>query len=232
MRKNILNLLIVFIIGMAGGIFAQYVPWPFLNQNVSGPVYMTQEKKITTYVQENTALREAVSKVEKTVIAVKTKTADNELILGSGFVVTSDGLIVTLADLIPKGSSFYFFVDNKWPAFQILKRDLKNNLALVKVEESGLATSAFADLAKMQLGERVFLVAMDFSTTTPQKIVNEGIVSFFNESSIKTSILSQESASGSPLFDIEGNVVGLSAVAADGKVSAIPISFVKEFIGM
>lgn len=232
MAKNILKALLIFIIGIAGGIFAGQVNWPFSNEKTPAPVYLTEEKKITTYIQENAALAEAVQKVEKTVIGVRTKMAGGEVLQGSGLIVTSDGLLVTLASLVPRGSEFYFYVDGRWPAFQILKRDLVNDLALVKIQDGGLPTAGFADFTKMKLGERVFLVAMDFSTTTPQRMVNDGIVSFFDDNLIKTNIFDVPTAAGSPLFNIEGNIVGLNAVAADGRVAAIPISLIRQFIGL
>ncbi len=233
MAKSVLKILIVFVIGMAGGIFADQVNWPFLeNEGTTSPVYVTEKKEITTYVQENVALREAVERVEKTVIGVKTQTPTGEVLQGSGLIVTSDGLLVTLASLVPRGSDFYFYVDGQWPAYQILKRDLENDLALVKIEDGGLSTAGFADLTKMKLGERIFLVGMDFSTTTPQRIVNDGIISFFNENSIKTNIFDVSTVAGSPLFNIEGNIVGLNAVAEDGRVSTIPISIIRPFLGL
>ena len=105
-------------------------------------------------------------------------------------------------------------------------------MALVKIEDGGLSTAGFADLTKMKLGERIFLVGMDFSTTTPQRIVNDGIISFFNENSIKTNIFDVSTVAGSPLFNIEGNIVGLNAVAEDGRVSTIPISIIRPFLGL
>ena len=133
---------------------------------------------------------------------------------------------------MPQGSEFFFFVDGKWPNYQILKRDLENDLALVKIEGSGFSTAGFANLEKIKLGERVFLVGMDFSSSTPQKIVNEGIVSFFSEDSIQTNIVDSATVAGSPLFNIEGNIVGLNIISPSGKISTIPISKIKQFIGL
>ena len=240
MAKNILKILAVFVIGTVGGIFADQILWPYFIERPlfyqyrleQSPVYVTERKETTMYIQENFALREAVEKVEKVVIGVKTKTKTGEVLEGSGLVVTSDGLIITLASLVPQGSEFYFFIDGKWPNYQILKRDLTNNLALIKVEGSGLSTVGFADLEKTKLGERIFLIGMDFSTSTPQKIVNEGIISFFDEDSIQTNIFDQSSVSGSPLFNIEGRAVGLNVVDKDGKVSTIPITLIRPFIGL
>ena len=242
MTKNILKILLIFTLGALGGIWAQISLLPFLTdcsyfqnfqfvKNIREKVVLISPRTEVT-VQENIALRMAVEKVEKVVVGVKTKTLDGEILKGSGLVVTSDGLIVTLADLVPRGSSFYFYVDDQWPAFQILKRDLENNLALVKIEDGGLGTCSFADLGRIKLGERVFLVGMDFSTSTPQKIVNEGIISFFDKDSIQTNILEKQETSGSPLFDIGGNVLGLNIVAQNGKISTIPIAKIRIFIGL
>ena len=151
MAKSVFKILTVFIVGIVGGIFADQILWPYFIERPlfhqyrleQSPVYVTEKKETTLYIQENLALRETVEDVIPAVVGVKTKTNDEEVLIGSGLVVTSDGLIVTLASLVPQGSEFYFFVDDQWPAFQILKRDLENNLALVKVEKSGLKTRGF-----------------------------------------------------------------------------------------
>lgn len=236
MAKSLFRILTIFIIGMVGGIFAEQIFWPyfverplFYKYNLEPqPIYVTERKTVT--LQENVALQGAVEKVEKVVVAVKTKTAEGKVLKGGGLVVTTDGLIVTLAELLPPGSDFYFYVDEKWPSYQILKR--KNNLALIKVGQEGLSTCGFADLKKTKLGERVFLVGFDFSTTTPQLIVNEGIIKSFAQNSIQTNIFEKATADGSPLFNIEGKVVGLCTVDEEGIVSAIPITTIRHFTGL
>ncbi len=139
MSKNILKILAVFILGTVGGIFADQILWPYFIERPlfyqygleQSPIYLTEKKETTNYIQENVALREAVEKVAKTVVGVKTETEEGEVLKGSGLIVTNDGFLVTLADLLPQGSDFAFYIDGDWPAYQVLKRDLKNNLALV-----------------------------------------------------------------------------------------------------
>lgn len=242
--KNLLQILAIFVIGTIGGIFADQILWPYFVERPlfqqykleQSPTYLTEKTEITLYVQENTAIRQSVQDVLPAVVGVKTKTLSGEALSGSGLVLTSDGLIVTLADLTPKGSEFSFFVDGKWPAFQILKRDLKNNLALVKLERGGLKSRGFADMAKIKLAEPVFLVGTDFaaaisSTTAPYNTVNAGIITAFNEDLIETNIFEKKNISGSPLFDIEGKMAGLSVIAEDGRVWAIPANIIRVFAG-
>src|SRR3989344_5983529 len=240
MAKNILKILSIFIVGAVGGIFADQILWPYFIERPlfyqyrleQTPIYVTEKKETTMYVQENFALREAVEKVAKVVAGVKTKTEAGEILEGSGLAVTSDGLIVTLASLVPQGSAFSFFIDDQWPNYQILKRDLTNNLALVKIESSRLSTVGFADLEKTKVGERVFLIGTDFSTTTPRAVVNEGIISFFSEDLIKTNIFEDQVVRGSPLFNLEGKAVGLNILDETGRVQTIPINVIRAFIGL
>jgi len=235
--KNISKIISIFIIGIVGGIFADQILWPYFIERPlfhqyrleQSPVYVTERKEVT--IQENVAIINAIEKVEKVVVGVRTETKTEKILEGSGLIITSDGLMVTLADLVPQGSNFSFFIDGKKVHFQILKRDLKENLALVKIEEANLPTVRFADLEKMKLGERVFLVGVIFEKEESSKIVNEGIVKTFGKDFIKTNIFEENILKGSPLFDIEGNILGLNTIDKEGKVIAIPISKIKAFAG-
>jgi len=235
MLKNIFKILAIFLLGMGGGalVFYQYR----LEQK---PVYVTEKKEVI--IQENTALKSAVDKTEKTVIGVRTKLESGEVLEGSGLIVTSDGLVVTLADLVPQGSVFSFYINGSSTSYQILKRDLKENLALIKIGQTNMPTLSFADLEKIKLGERIFLIGNVFSAKGGPALggngkisylaANEGIVRNFNEDFIETNISEKNYLSGSPLFNIEGEVLGINTINSEGKVIAIPISKIKIFIGL
>ena len=238
--KWVLKILGVFILGIFGGIFADQILWPYFIERPlfyqyrleQSPVYVTEKKEVT--ITENIALQNAIEKVEKAVIGVRTKTKAGKFLAGSGLILTSDGLVVTLADLVPQGGNSSFFVDGETASFQILKRDLKENLALIKIEKTNLPTVGFANCEKLKLGERVFLVGVIFKnqkTTLPGYVVNEGIVKSFDENSIETNIFEKNNLTGSPLFDIVGNILGLNIIDKEGKVSAIPIPKIKSFAG-
>lgn len=235
MVKNILKILAIFILGMVGGIFADQIFWPYFVERPlfyqyrleKAPIYVTERKEVT--VTENVALQNAVEKVEKAVIGVRTETKTKKILDGSGLILTSDGLVVTLADLVPYGSNFSFFVDGESVSFQILKRDSKENLALVKIEKTNLPTVGFANFEKLKLGERVFLVGTIFQKAGTKKIVNEGIVKNFDENLIETNISEEIFLQGSPLFNIKGELLGLNTIGKKGEVLAIPIPKIKQF---
>jgi len=225
MKRTFLQVLSIFVIGILGGIFANQVIGPYL---IGRPVYVTEREEII--VEENTALRNAVEKVERTVVGIKT-TSKEAIIHGSGMILTSDGLIVTLAELVPQGSEFLFFVDGKPASYQILKRDLVQNLALIKLGENNLPTIGFADLNKLRMGERVFLVGTIYGVDEFTRGANEGVVSYFNDSAISTNILEKPTMAGSPLFNIKSELVGLATIDYWGAVVAIPVSIIKTFAG-
>lgn len=229
MAKNILKILAIFILGIGGGIFADQILRIYFPTEQKS-VYVTETKEII--IQENTALENAVEKTGKAVIGVRTKLESGEVLEGSGLIVTSDGLVVTLASLIPQGSFFSFFINGSSTSYQILKRDLKENLALVKIGRTNLNTLGFADLEKIKLGEKVFLSGVVFENKIASLVVNEGIVRSFSEDLIETNISEKIVFNGSPLFNIEGEVLGINTIGPEGKVIAIPISKIKEFIGL
>jgi hypothetical protein len=210
--------------------------WPLLAKRplfypAQSPLIIEKKEII---IRENQALIKAIGKVEKTIVGVRTVTKTGKVIEGSGLILTSDGLMVTLADLVPRGANFAFNWQGKLLDFQILKRDFTNNLALIKLKEDNLPTVSFAsDFPK--LGEPVFLVGIIFPKVTPaiiKKTVNSGIVRNFNKEKIETNILETDLLKGSSLFDIEGRILGLNMVNKKGNIIAIPTKIIKEFTGL
>jgi len=234
--KNVFKIIAIFIIGVVGGIFADQILWPYFIERPlfykyrleQSPVYINETKEIT--IQENTALEDAIKKVDKVVVGIRAKTTAGKITEGSGIVVTSDGLVLTLNSLVPQGAEISLFLDSKKYTPKILQR--KNSLALLKIEENNLATTAFADFEKISLGERVFLLGITFGKNDlTQKITNEGIIKTFDENSIRSNIVEDLTLQASPLFDIEGHLVGLSTIDKTGKVSAISIKTIRELLG-
>ena len=72
---------------------------------------------------------------------------------------------------------------------------------------------------------------MIFTKTSRLKAVNQGIVKFFTPDYIRTSIFEKNTLSGSALFNIKGELLGLNTVDSEGKVTAIPITKIRDFIG-
>jgi len=235
MVKSVLKVIAIFIIGTVGGIFADQILWPYFVERPlfleyrleQSPVYVTETNQV--FIQENTALQDAIERVNKVVVGLRTETKTGKILEGSGLIVTSDGLVVTLADFLPEGSQTTLFFDSKELAPQVLQ--IKDDLALLKIKEENLPTIGFADFGKTKLGQRVFLVGVIFEKLGHQRVVNEGIIKYFDKDSIQTNISEREDLEGSVLFNIEGNILGLNTIDQEGKVRALSILKIKEFLG-
>jgi len=237
MWKNILKILACFFFGIFGGIFADQILWPYFIEKPlfyqyrleQAPVYLTEKKEF--FIEENTALKDVIEKIEKTIVGIQTKLKNGTVLEGSGLIISSDGLVVTLAELVPVGGQTKIFWEGENPSFQVLKRDLKENLALLKISKNNLPTVEFFDWDKLRIGERVFLYGNIFEKEMSRKMVNEGIVKYFDENLIRTNIFEKNTLNGSALFNIEGKVLGINIVDKEGKVASLSNNKIKNFAG-
>jgi len=235
MWKNIFKIIFIFIIGMVGGIFADQIFWPYFVERPlfyqyrleKTPIYVTERKEI--HIQENLALTDSIEKVKDSVVFVRSKSKTGKILEGSGLILTSDGLILTLSDLVPQNYEIKIFLEGKEFTPKVLQR--KNNLALLKIEEKNLKTISFADFEKTKLGERVFLLGVVSEDNLQKMVVNEGIIKTFDENSIPTNISENKLLQGSSLFNIDGQLLGLNTIDKEGKILAISIKEIRQFIG-
>lgn len=245
MSKFVYYILGIFFVGMIGGVFGSQIVWPLLVERPlfykyklsQTPTYITETKEV--FIQENVALKESIEKVKDTVVAVRSKNLAGRVREGSGLILTSDGLILTLNELLPRGGEFVFIVANaKEPAkYQILKRDPKNNLALVKLELDGLPVVEFSQPEDIWLGKRIFALqayakAIEANANSFGRVfkVSEGIVSSLSQELIESTIISE--FRGAPVFDVTGNLIGLSYTSSDNKLMIIPVTILKSFAGL
>jgi len=235
--KKIILVPVFLLAGFLGGIFSiHFFSQRYIEKFLLGkegaellPIELTEVREIT--ITENEAIVEGVKKVQRAVVGIETITRAGK-ITGSGLILSSDGLMVTLAEIVPVGSNFKIFLNGDQVAYEVIKRDTKLNLALIKIEGERLPTLEFADSDRLEIGERVFLVGSIFNPEGNLiKSVNEGIVSRISQDRIRTNIKEEKSFLGSSLFNTSGMVLGINQIARDGTVYTIPSSQIKEFTG-
>jgi serine protease Do len=154
--------------------------------------------------------------------------------LGSGFVVSKDGIVVTnyhvaksciaeKATCIVKMESGAFF-----PVIAVVAVDEANDLALVRVKGKGLPTVRLAREHSGKLGEPVVVIGSPKGLET---IVSDGIVSAIRGDGEVLQITAPISpgSSGSPVFNEKGEVIGVAtSTLKEGQNLnfAIPVKFV------
>jgi len=157
---------------------------------------------------------------------------------GSGFFVSSDGLVLTNRHVVSDESATYSVVttDAKTYDAKVLARDTLNDLALLKIEITGAPTLPFADSGSIKIGQQV--LAIGNSLGHYQNTVTSGIVSGIGrsvtagdaqgseqlEGVIQTDAAINPGNSGGPLLNLSGEVIGINtAIDQQGQLVGFAI---------
>ncbi len=168
--------------------------------------------------------------------------------VGSGIVLTSDGLILTNDHVIAGGGALSVALsDGRTLDATVVSEDAANDLAIIRVAATGLTPARLGDSTKVQVGESVLAIGSPLGTYTES--VTKGIVSGLDrEITVRsettgrpihlTGLIQTDAAinpgnSGGPLIDETGAVIGITTATsanAEGLGFAIPIETAKALI--
>jgi serine protease Do len=151
--------------------------------------------------------------------------------IGSGFVINADGYVVTNNHVVDGATEIRVkFADGRDLPGKVVGRDEKTDLALVKVEASGLPVIALGDSAKLEVGEPVMAIGNPFGL---EQTVTTGIVSATGrtigagpyDDFIQTDASINPGNSGGPLINARGEVIGVNTAIASGTGGSVGIGF-------
>lgn len=155
--------------------------------------------------------------------------------LGSGFIIDGNGYIITNNHVVDKAESISITLsDNTKTEARVIGKDPKTDLALIKIEtKRPLNAVKFGDSDKIRVGDWVLAIGNPFGLGSS---VTAGIVSAKSrdiesgpyDSFIQTDASINQGNSGSPMFNLQGEVIGISSAifsttgASQGVGFAIP----------
>ncbi len=151
--------------------------------------------------------------------------------LGSGFVISNDGYIVTNNHVIDKADEIIIeFLDGDELEAEIIGVDPKTDIALLKVEPSGaLPFVEFGDSDVARVGDWVMAIGNPLGQGFS---VSAGIISARNrelrgsyDDFIQTDAAINRGNSGGPLFNMEGDVIGVNTAILSPNGGSIGIGF-------
>ncbi|MFZ1570192.1 MAG: DegQ family serine endoprotease [Thiolinea sp.] len=160
--------------------------------------------------------------------------------MGSGFIVSQDGYIVTNTHVIDNASKIKVTLNDKRElTAKVIGKDKYSDIALLKVEATGLPMVNLGDSDKLEVGQWVVAIGAPFGL---DHSATQGIVSALSRSLpdgtyvpfIQTDVAVNPGNSGGPLFDLNGNVVGVNSQIYSrsggymGISFAIPVNLVKN----
>ena len=151
--------------------------------------------------------------------------------LGSGFIISPDGYILTCAHVIENAREIQVrLADRRELSARIVGADRRSDVALLKIDASALPTVVIGDANKLQVGEWVLAIGSPFgfdSSATAgivsakgRTLPNENYVSF-----IQTDVPINPGNSGGPLFNLKGEVVGINSQIYSGTGGFMGVSF-------
>ncbi|MDD5176948.1 MAG: DegQ family serine endoprotease [Sterolibacterium sp.] len=163
--------------------------------------------------------------------------------LGSGFVISADGHILTNAHVVDGADEVSVkLIDKREFKAKVLGTDKRTDIALLKIEATGLPVVKFGDPNRLKVGEWVIAIGSPFGF---ENSVTAGIVSAKGRSLpqesyvpfIQTDAAINPGNSGGPLFNMKGEVVGVNSQIYSrtggymGVAFAIPIDVAMEVQG-
>ncbi len=152
--------------------------------------------------------------------------------LGSGFVIDPSGIVVTNNHVIADADEItVIFTDGSRLKAEVIGRDQKTDLAVLRVKPTKpLKAVKFGDSDKLRLGEWVIAIGNPFSLGGS---VTAGIVSARNrdinsgpyDNYIQTDAAINRGNSGGPLFNLDGEVIGVNTAIISPSGGSIGIGF-------
>lgn len=168
---------------------------------------------------------------------------------GTGFIVSSDGLVLTNRHVVADTGAEITVVlsdGRRFPA-TVLGRDTVVDLAVLKIDARNLSVAPLGDSDRLRVGETVIAIGntlSEFPNTVTKGIVsglarrvvagdNRGASEVIEEA-IQTDAAINPGNSGGPLINARGEVIGVNVAvskAASGVGFAIPVNTAKRIIG-
>jgi len=137
--------------------------------------------------------------------------------LGSGFVVSPDGYILTNAHVVDQADEITVkFNDKREFKAKVIGADRRTDVAVIKIEATGLQSVKFGDPNRLKVGEWVVAIGSPFGF---ENSVTAGIISAKGRSLpqenfvpfIQTDVAINPGNSGGPLFNLNGEVIGINS---------------------
>jgi serine protease Do len=136
--------------------------------------------------------------------------------IGSGFIVSSDGYVLTNAHVVDDASQVTVkLTDRREFVAKVIGVDKRSDVALIKIAATGLPTVRFGDSSRLKPGQWVVAIGSPFGfensvtagiVSATARPLDENYVPF-----IQTDAAVNPGNSGGPLFNVDGQVIGINA---------------------
>ena len=207
-----------------------------------------QGLQIGDVIEKVTSSVVGISKIKNTGNTIFLKDGTTQLGLGTGFIVSENGYILSNEHVTgAKYSNCYVTLENgRNYSANVVWSDSNLDLSICKISVKNLPYATLGDSSNIKVGEAVYAIGnpigYEFQRTVTAGIISaldrtvridENETSTYMEDLIQTDATINPGNSGGPLINLDGNVIGITSVkitSAEGIGFAVPINTVKPII--
>jgi len=154
--------------------------------------------------------------------------------VGSGFIMSSEGYIITNHHVVANADSITVtLTDRREYTAEIVGTDELSDVALIKIDADGLRAVRFGDSEEVRVGEWVLAIGSPFGlefsaaagivSAKSRNVPSRGPANYV--SFIQTDVAINQGNSGGPLFNLEGEVIGINSQILSSTGGSNGISF-------
>lgn len=224
---------VMFVVPKLAGI-SPFSQMDFFNASRNQTMIVNKTEQIV--VARSSAFQKAYDKNVSALVTVKLARGNGAVqSAGVGFSVSADGLILTRREWVSSAANVAVTVvrGNDEVKAEVVRVSEESGLALLKIHASDLPVVSFASNIAGKLGAEVFLIGTKRSSAGVIPFVNAGIVKSVDGKIVETNIYEEfRLATGTPLVNIEGDIVGINSVNSAGYVFAISSDEISRFLSM
>ena len=186
---------------------------------------------ISTERGEELSLQELYDQCSKSIVAIKGyQDGVDGYYWGSGIILSEDGLILTNTHVIEDcDTASVTLYDNSSYAATLVGADSTSDIAVLKIEASGLTPASFGDSTELAVGDRVAAIGNPLGETF-RMTLTDGIISAIDRginynghsmTLLQTNTAINEGNSGGALFNMYGQVIGVTNMKMMSSYSSI-----------
>lgn len=244
-RFETLGIIAVLLLGGVLGSAVTYQQMDSRLDKMQNRITDLQPREETVYVNSSTrtSLTDLFQKVDQSVVSVQT--TGKRPGIGSGFVYSKSGYIVTNEHVIGDSNKVEVsFTDGETVKAKVVGTDIYSDLAVLKVDKKGLQPLEMGNSSKVRVGERAVAIGNPFGL---RGTMTAGIVSqkgrliqsqggFSIPNIIQTDAAINPGNSGGPLMNARGDVIGVNTAIQtrtgtfSGIGLAIPVNTVRRVV--
>ncbi len=190
----------------------------------------------TTKSLLNYNLTEIIEEILPTVVNITVNKLENDIdnkesLAGSGFIIDSNGYIITSYHVIKNSNDIQVTLNNKKKfTAKIVGFDRKTDLALIKIDAENLPVAIMGDSNQAKIGNNVIIIGNPYGLG---QSVSTGIISAKgrelqnnkDQEYIQTDAAINNGNSGGPMFNLDGKIIGITTAILSPNGNSIGLGF-------